>query len=136
MFEVILSPEAQAFYGAADRPLARKLAKCFKQLETDPKHHNNIKRLSGPLAGKSRYRAGDWKQAILDLEKSLAIGSPNSFDFYFLAMANCKLGEKETARAWYERAVPKFGKYQPQNTDLRRAHVEAAELLGVNEKKD
>ena len=61
MFEVILSPEAQAFYGAADRPLARKLAKCFKQLETDPKHHNNIKRLSGPLAGKSRYRAGDWR---------------------------------------------------------------------------
>jgi mRNA interferase RelE/StbE len=61
MFEVILSPEAQAFYAAADQPLARKLAKCFKQLEHDPRRHNNIKRLSGALAGKSRYRVGDWR---------------------------------------------------------------------------
>jgi len=53
MFEVILSPEAQAFYAAADRPLAQKLAKCLKQLEHDPRHHNNIKRLSGALAGRS-----------------------------------------------------------------------------------
>jgi len=61
MFEVILSPEAQAFYAAAEQPLARKLAKCFKQLENDPRRHNNIKRLSGPLAGRSRYRVGDWR---------------------------------------------------------------------------
>ncbi|GEM_PF-6649026 len=32
MFEVILSPEAQAFYAGVDRPLARKLARCFAQL--------------------------------------------------------------------------------------------------------
>ena len=37
MFEVILSPEAQAFFAAADRPLARKLARCFAQLEHDPR---------------------------------------------------------------------------------------------------
>jgi mRNA interferase RelE/StbE len=61
MFEVILSPDAQAFYAAAARPLARKLAKCFKQLERDPRHHNNIKRLSGTLAGRARYRVGDWR---------------------------------------------------------------------------
>jgi len=29
MFEVMLSPEVQTFFAAADRPLARKLARCF-----------------------------------------------------------------------------------------------------------
>ena len=61
MFEVILSPEAQAFFAAADPPLARKLARCFRQLERDPRRHNNIKRLSGALAGLFRYRVGDWR---------------------------------------------------------------------------
>ena len=61
MFEVILSPEAQVFYDQADQPLARKLARCFAQLEHDPRRHNNIKRLSGKLAGRLRYRIGDWR---------------------------------------------------------------------------
>ena len=61
MFEVILSPEAQAFYGAAERPLARKLARCFAQLEREPRRHNNIKRLTGQFAGVFRYRVGDWR---------------------------------------------------------------------------
>jgi len=61
MFEVILSPESQAFFAAAEKPLARKLAGCFRQLEHDPRRHNNIKRLSGKLAGLSRYRVGDWR---------------------------------------------------------------------------
>jgi mRNA interferase RelE/StbE len=61
MFEVILSPEAQAFFSAADRPLARKIARCFKQLEQDPRRHNNIKRLTGSFEGLSRFRIGDWR---------------------------------------------------------------------------
>jgi mRNA interferase RelE/StbE len=61
MFEVILSPEARGFYAQADRPLARKLARCFAQLEREPRLHNNIKRLSGEFAGRLRYRVGDWR---------------------------------------------------------------------------
>ena len=61
MFEVILSPEAQAFFAVADAPLARKLARCFSQLEREPRRHNNIKRLTGKLAGRLRYRVGDWR---------------------------------------------------------------------------
>jgi mRNA interferase RelE/StbE len=61
MFEVILSPEAEAFFRAADGALARKLARCFKQLEQEPRRHNNVKRLSGELAGMRRYRVGDWR---------------------------------------------------------------------------
>ena len=42
MFEVILAPEAGVFYNEAGRPLARKLARCFAQLERDPHRCNNI----------------------------------------------------------------------------------------------
>jgi mRNA interferase RelE/StbE len=61
MFEVILSPEAKTFFARADRPLARKLSRSFAQLERDPRRHSNIRRLSGNLAGRWRYRVGDWR---------------------------------------------------------------------------
>ena len=61
MFEVILSPDAGAFYVDADGPLARKLARCFAQLEREPHRHGNIKRLTGELSGRFRYRVGDWR---------------------------------------------------------------------------
>ncbi len=61
MFEVILSPEAEHFFAAADAPLAKKLARCFIQLEEDPRRHANIKQLTGDLKGFRRYRVGDWR---------------------------------------------------------------------------
>lgn len=61
MYEVVLSRDAQRVYVAADVPLARKLAKCFARLETDPRSGNNVKRLTGPLAGLLRYRVGDYR---------------------------------------------------------------------------
>jgi len=54
MFEVILSPEAQAFFASADKPLAKKLSRRFSELERDPRRHNNIKRLTGKYLGLSR----------------------------------------------------------------------------------
>jgi len=61
MFEVDLSPSAAEFYAAADRPLALKLARCFRHLEENPRRGNNIKRLKGEWKGYLRYRAGDWR---------------------------------------------------------------------------
>ena len=61
MFEVILSPDATAFYAAAQRPLAKKLAKCFAHLEAGPRAGNNVKRLTGDFVGYHRYRVGDWR---------------------------------------------------------------------------
>ena len=61
MFDVILSPDAAEFYAAADKPLARKLARCFRNLETDPRQGNNVKRLAGDWAGYFRYRVGEWR---------------------------------------------------------------------------
>ena len=42
-------------------PLARKLVACFESLEADPLRHPNIKRLTGPLKGLFRFRAGDYR---------------------------------------------------------------------------
>lgn len=61
MYSVRLLPQAERFYSNADRPLARKLARCFEQLEQNPRTHPNITFLKGPLAGYYRYRVGDYR---------------------------------------------------------------------------
>jgi hypothetical protein len=45
MFNVELSREAQRFYDRADKPVAKKLARCFELLEKNPRKGNNIKPL-------------------------------------------------------------------------------------------
>ncbi len=61
MFEVIVFPDAQAFYSGADPSLTRKLDRCFAQLERNPLKHPNIKPLKGKWAGHSRFRVGDYR---------------------------------------------------------------------------
>jgi mRNA interferase RelE/StbE len=58
---VELSTKAQDFYKEANQPLAKKLARCFEQLEKEPRHHGNIKPLQGNLAGSYRYRVGEYR---------------------------------------------------------------------------
>ncbi|MUG99379.1 type II toxin-antitoxin system mRNA interferase toxin, RelE/StbE family [Scytonema sp. UIC 10036] len=61
MYEVILYSDAQAFYAAADKALAKKIAKCLEQLERNPRSHPNIKPLKGNYSGYFRYRIGDYR---------------------------------------------------------------------------
>jgi mRNA interferase RelE/StbE len=61
MFEVVLSSSAAEFYAAADRPLAQKLARCFRRLEVEPRKGGNIKALKGEWSRYLRYRVGDWR---------------------------------------------------------------------------
>lgn len=61
MVEVRLTRDAQTFYEAADKVLAKQLNRCFDQLQQNPYAHPNIRRLKGPLAGQWRYRVGDWR---------------------------------------------------------------------------
>jgi mRNA interferase RelE/StbE len=61
MFDVILSPDAQVFYEAADAPLVRKLNRCFASLEKNPRTDGSVKRLKGEWSGYWRYRVGDWR---------------------------------------------------------------------------
>lgn len=65
MYEVVLSTEAQKNYASANQALAKKIARCFEQLEQSPRYHPNIKPLKGDLAGYYRYRIGDYRVIYL-----------------------------------------------------------------------
>jgi len=87
------------------------------------------------VLGWARYRAGDWKGSIEALEKSCALQhDPTggySFQWFFLAMAHWQLGEKDTAREWYDKAVKwaDASEKEKGNTDLIRFRAEAEELM-------
>lgn len=61
MYRVELSREAERFYTRCDKPVAKKLDRCFSSLERDPFAGNNVKALKGSLAGAYRYRVGDYR---------------------------------------------------------------------------
>lgn len=65
MYEVLLHPDAQEVYIKADKSLAKKIARCFQQLEQVPRSHPNIKALKGDYAGYYRYRIGDYRVIYL-----------------------------------------------------------------------
>jgi serine/threonine protein kinase/tetratricopeptide (TPR) repeat protein len=86
--------------------------------------------------GTAHYRGENWKEAIAALERSMELRKAgNSHDWFFLAMAHWKLGEKEKARTWFDRAVQWMDKNQPRNEELSRFRKEAADLLGISEQK-
>jgi hypothetical protein len=51
-------------------------------------------------------------------------------------MAHRQLGNRGEARDWYHKAVQWMDKNAPKNEELRRFRAEAAEVLGVQDKKD
>jgi tetratricopeptide (TPR) repeat protein len=103
-----------------------------KAVELAPKNPAYLNTL-----GAAYYRAGDWKAAIAALEKSMKLRKGgDSYDWFFLAMAHWQLGEKGKARTWYDLAAQWMDKNQPTNEELLRFRAEAAELLGIEKKKD
>lgn len=61
MYRVRLTKGAAKFYRSADASLAKRLARAFESLEQNPRQHPNIKALKGELAGRYRYRVGDYR---------------------------------------------------------------------------
>ncbi len=61
MYRVQLTKKAAKFYKSADSSLAKRLARAFEVLEQSPRQHPNIKALKGELAGRYRYRVGDYR---------------------------------------------------------------------------
>jgi tetratricopeptide (TPR) repeat protein len=54
---------------------------------------------------------------------------------FMMAMARWKLGQKEDARRWYDKAVERIDKSKPEDETLRRFHEEAAATLGIPDKR-
>jgi tetratricopeptide (TPR) repeat protein len=85
--------------------------------------------------GAAHYRAGDWKVALSALEHSMKLRrGGDASDWFFLAMAHWRLGQKEEARPWYDKAVQWMEKNAAKNVELRRLRDEAEELMGVKKK--
>jgi tetratricopeptide (TPR) repeat protein len=82
--------------------------------------------------GAAQYRAGDWNAAIAALKRATEIRSGgDSAEWFFLAMAYWRLGDKQQGRAWYDRAVRWMDEHQPRDEKLRRIRAEAAAVLEV-----
>jgi serine/threonine-protein kinase len=82
--------------------------------------------------GAAQYRAGDWKAAAAAHHRSMELrAGGDSYDWFFLAMAHWRMGDKQLSRDWYERAVQWMDKNKPFDLELRQFRAEAADLLGL-----
>jgi tetratricopeptide (TPR) repeat protein len=85
--------------------------------------------------GVAQYRAGDWQASVDALEKSMKLRKGgDSFDWFWLAMAQAKLGNKAPAQEWHQRAVAWMEKNQPNDHELRRFRSEAEDVLELKKK--
>ncbi len=83
--------------------------------------------------GVARYRAGDRKGAIDALERSMRLRSGGDpYDWFFLAMAQFRLGDTAAARAWYDRSLGWLKANTQDHRELQEFRLEAQELLGLN----
>ena len=74
---------------------------------------------------------GRWSRVACNEWSSELRKGGDSADWFFLAMARWRQGDKEQARLWYDRAVQWMEKNQPQDKELPRFRAEAAALLGI-----
>src|SRR5262249_16339311 len=115
----------------------KAVALAKKAVELAPKEGNHWNTL-----GAAHYRAGNWKDAVAALEKSMQLRKGgDAFDFFFLAMAHWRLEHKEEAHKLYEKAIEWMDKNQKQleqnkqwDEELRRFKTETEELLEVKKK--
>ena len=92
--------------------------------------------------GVAQYRAGDFKAAVAALNKMN--GTPGGVGGLFLAMAHHKLGNREQAHKSYDAAIrwlQTYGKADGSrgpfsDQEIRRFRAEAAQVLGLDRKKD
>jgi tetratricopeptide (TPR) repeat protein/tRNA A-37 threonylcarbamoyl transferase component Bud32 len=106
-----------------DAALAVRLA--TKAVKAQPKSADYWNTL-----GVAHYRNGDDKAAISELETAMSLGAGGtSMDWFFLAMANWRLGDRDQAQSWFDRAVQWMDKHKPHDDELRRFRAEAEALL-------
>jgi serine/threonine-protein kinase len=111
--------------GLRDSALAVRFAKqAVATQQESPDFRNTL--------GVALFRNGDDKAAIAELETSMSLRTGgDGRDWCFLAMAHWRLGDRDKARSWFQRAVEWIDKYKSHDEELRRFRAEAEEMLGA-----
>ena len=79
----------------------------------------------------AEYRRGRWDDAIAAVERSIALSQGvDASNWFFLAMAHARKGEKDKATTWFDKAVAWTKEKAPKDPELLRFWAEAAKLLG------
>ncbi len=79
----------------------------------------------------TEYRAGHFSEAIAAAERSISsTKAVDAHNWYIVAMAQWKKGEREEARKWSDKAVVWTKEQDPENVELTQFWIEAAKLLG------
>ena len=79
------------------------------------------------------YRAGQLARPRC-LHKSYELrDGGNSFDYFFLAMADWQLGHQDEAREWYAKAVEWMDANLPNHAELIRFRAEAEQTLAMSQ---
>jgi tetratricopeptide (TPR) repeat protein/serine/threonine protein kinase len=98
-----------------------------KAVALDPKgalHWGNL--------GVAQYRAGQWREAVLALEKADEMQKAGPLPYrFFLAMAYGKLDRKDEARKTFAQTVERMEKRASPSGNLRRIRAEAEEVLKI-----
>jgi tetratricopeptide (TPR) repeat protein len=111
-----------------DAPLAVRLAKQAVAARPQSADYRNT-------LGVALYRNGDDRAAVAELETSMSLlAGGTGFDWFFLAMAHWRLGERDQARTWFDRAVRWMDQHKPHDDDLRRFRAEAEAMLAEGPK--
>jgi tetratricopeptide (TPR) repeat protein len=106
-----------------DAALAVRLAQ--KAVSAQPKSSDFRNTL-----GVALYRNGDTHAAIAEIEHAMSLRSGgDSHDWFFLAMAHQRLGDREKAQMWFDWAVEWMDKNKPRDDELRRFRTEAEAVL-------
>jgi tetratricopeptide (TPR) repeat protein len=80
--------------------------------------------------GVACYRNGDDRAAVAELETAMSLREGgNSFDWFFLAMAHLRQGDRNQARTWFLRAVQWMDRHKPHDGELSRFRAEAEAML-------
>jgi eukaryotic-like serine/threonine-protein kinase len=123
--------------------LAGSLTECPDPEFRDPKEAVRLARRAVKLSptdwdiwrvlGEAHIRAGNWRGAAEAIEKSMTLGTPGPYDWFRLAIAQSRLGNKDQARTSFDKAVAWMEKDPRKNEHLARYRAEAAALLGLKD---
>jgi tetratricopeptide (TPR) repeat protein len=82
--------------------------------------------------GVAYFRLGALDDALSALYRSMELRDEgDSADWFVLSMIHVRLGHKDRAREWYDKAVQWSHRYRPGDDELYRFEVEAAQALGL-----